>query len=137
MTELDAGYREIEHTADWELEVWAPDLPGFLEHAARGMYMLAAIRLIHEPRIVRAITITAHDDEEMLVSFLTELIFIAEQEGLGFDQMELLVRDNLLMASLVGAQICEQKKEIKAVTYHNLEILQDGNGYRAKIVFDV
>jgi len=25
------GYREVEHTADWELEVWAADLPGLLE----------------------------------------------------------------------------------------------------------
>ena len=26
-----AGYREVEHTADWELEVWATDLAGLLE----------------------------------------------------------------------------------------------------------
>jgi SHS2 domain-containing protein len=39
-----AGYREREHTADWELEVWAPDLPRLLEQAARGMYRLAGLR---------------------------------------------------------------------------------------------
>ena len=40
-----AGYRELEHTADWELEAWADDLPGLLEQAARGMYALSGVRL--------------------------------------------------------------------------------------------
>jgi len=26
-----AGYRIIEHTADWQIEAWAPDLTGLLE----------------------------------------------------------------------------------------------------------
>ncbi|MFC2053874.1 archease, partial [Chloroflexota bacterium] len=31
-----AGFREIEHTADWELEVWAPDILELLKQAAIG-----------------------------------------------------------------------------------------------------
>ena len=45
MTVPPHGYREIEHTADWELKVWAPDLRGLLEQAARGMYALSGIIL--------------------------------------------------------------------------------------------
>jgi hypothetical protein len=50
MTHSTAGFREIEHTADWELEVWAPDLPALLEQAGRGMYALAGVRLALEGR---------------------------------------------------------------------------------------
>ena len=35
------GFREHAHTADWELEVWAPDLPALLEQAAHGMYAIS------------------------------------------------------------------------------------------------
>ena len=31
MTEYSRGFRENEHTADWALEVWAPDFPGIIE----------------------------------------------------------------------------------------------------------
>ena len=40
-----AGFREKEHTADWELDVWAPDLPALLDQAARGMYWLMGAQL--------------------------------------------------------------------------------------------
>ena len=33
MAEIWAGFTEIEHTADWALEVWGPDLPALLEQA--------------------------------------------------------------------------------------------------------
>ena len=39
------GFREHAHTADWELEVWAPDLPTLLEQAARGMYAISGVQL--------------------------------------------------------------------------------------------
>ncbi len=35
-------YREIDHTADWDLEVRAPTGEALLTEAARGMYQLAA-----------------------------------------------------------------------------------------------
>lgn len=137
MSEKSSGYREIEHTADWELEVWAPDLSGLLEQALRGMYALAGIQLLEEPILTRSLTITVNDKEEMLISFLAELLFIVEDEGIGFDKLDLKFRKNTLVANLTGAPIAEQMKEIKAVTYHNLKIVKTDEGYRTAIVFDV
>jgi len=131
------GFREIEHTADWELEVWAPDIPALLVQAAHGMYALVDTRLENENTIIRNLTIQADDYEELLVSFLTELIFIAEDEGLGFYQYDLRIDDDLLRAELHGKPIETQNKEIKAVTYHNLSVIETSNGYTTNIVFDV
>ena len=39
----EQGHREVEHTADLELEVWAPDMPALIEEAARGMYGLMGV----------------------------------------------------------------------------------------------
>jgi len=137
MIEKFAGYREVEHTADWELEVWAPDLTGLLEQAARGMYALCGVRLQAGPRQMRSFTLQAIDAESLLVSFLSELLYIAEQEGLGFDNYQLLVEGNSLYAELGGAPLASLNKEIKAVTYHNLEIRQSPGRLDIRIVFDV
>ena len=132
-----AGYREIEHTADWELEVWAPDFPSLLAQAARGMYSLAGTRLAPQPRTTRTLTLAGTDGETTLVSFLNELVWLGESEGLGFDQFEITRDGDRISALLSGAEIESQSKEIKAVTYHRLLIRKSRRGLEVNIVFDV
>ncbi len=137
MVEEKAGYREIEHTADWELQVWAPDFLSLLKQAALGMYALAGVCLQQGERLQREFSLPMTDPESLLVRFLGELLFLGEQEKLGFDDFDLRLEAGLLQVRLVGAPILSQRKEIKAVTYHNLMIRQTGRGLEVNIVFDV
>lgn len=137
VNEQPAGFRELEHTADWELEVWGPDLPSMFEQAARGMYSLKGVRLQPKPRVDRTMEIYASDPESLLVSFLAELLFLEEVEGLGFDTFELRLEPTRLSAQMNGAPIASPGKDIKAVTYHNLVIRRTERGREANIVFDV
>ena len=132
-----AGFNEIHHTADWEIEVWAPDLPGLFEQAAIGMYALSGTHLYSEPRISRTLELTAEDAEGLLVKFLAELLYLSEQYGLAFDVFELQIDTGSLRGRLLGAPMTEQTKEIKAVTYHKLAIQPGPRGLEARIVFDV
>jgi SHS2 domain-containing protein len=132
-----AGYCEREHTADWALEVWAPDLAGLLEQAARGMYALAGARLTTGERQSRQLTLAAADAESLLVKFLGELLYLGEAEGLGFEAFRLTLDGLRLQADLSGAPLAALSKEIKAVTYHNLAVRQTERGLEACIVFDV
>lgn len=137
MSKPEAGFHEVEHTADWELEIWAPDLPGLLEQAARGMYALLAAHLQPGPRVSRKIDLQAIDREGLLVSFLNELLFLSDQEGLGFDAFDIIVEANQLQARLDGAPLAALSKEIKSTTYHNLAVRETGRGLEANLVFDV
>lgn len=137
MQKPSAGYREIEHTADWELEVWAPDLPGLLEQAARGMYSLAGAQFVDEPPCTRSILIHAFDPETLLVRFLSELLYLADREGLGFDDFIFDLHGEQLVAQCSGRRLATWSKEIKAVTYHNLKVHTGLAGLDVRIVFDV
>jgi SHS2 domain-containing protein len=137
MEERISGYRELEHTADWEIEVWAPDLVGLLEEAARGMYALSGVRLDAYNPESRTIEISAKEPEVLLVVFLEELLYLGEMENLGFDKFELRLEDGVLSAKLEGGFLVSLEKEIKAVTYHNLQIRETGRGIIVNIVFDV
>jgi SHS2 domain-containing protein len=132
-----AGYREIEHTADWELEVWAPDFPTLLVQAARGMAALSGVRLEPGPREERTLELSAGDRESLLVSLLSELLWLGEEERLGFDEIEVDVAGDTLVARLKCAPIASQDKEIKAVTYHNLAVRDTPSGVEVSVVFDV
>ena len=132
------GFREHAHTADWELEVWAPDLSSLLEQAARGMYALSGMRLQSGLSLIRSITLHGEDAESLLVRFLTELLWLEQEQGLGFAAVSIQIEDQYkLQAELHGAAIANLDKEIKAVTYHNLVVQTTQQGLWVTIVFDV
>lgn len=131
------GFQEVEHTADWALEVWAPSLEALLEQAARGMYALARTQLQPEPRVTRTFTLAFDDPETLLVDFLNELLYLEEIEGLGFDTFHLHLENGILKAHVEGAPIQHMEKLIKAATFHNLRVEQKPEGWRATVVFDV
>ena len=135
-------FEEIAHTADWALRVWAADLNQLFTESARGMNAMSGTRLAESPRAQRSLSLSAGDVDSLMVSFLSELVYLAEQDRLGFDQFELRIapgqnRTWRLKASMEGAPILSMDKSIKAVTYHNLHIIQTGRGFEVEIVFDV
>lgn len=131
------GHRELEHTADWALEVWAPELASLLVEAARGMYRLMGVVLADGPRQRRRLELAATDRESLLVDFLAELLYLAESEGLAFDVVEIEAAEKRIAASLEGAAMRSHTKDIKAVTYHHLEVRDTARGVETRIVFDV
>lgn len=133
-----AGFREIEHTADWALRVWAPDLPTLFVQAAEGMFMLAQVQLKEGEKLTRTFSLQAQDAESLLVAFLEELLFYGEQDDEGFDRFEVKIGKGFqLEVEVSGGKIVSRKKEIKAVTFHNLAILETDAGYEVEVVFDV
>ena len=131
------GFEEIPHTADWSIHVWADNLEGLLAESARGMNWLAGTELVHEPRIMKTFETEGSDGESLLVAFLSELVYYAEQENLGFDDFDIQIKNGRLKAELRGAPLKSLSKAIKAVTWHKLEIKETARGLEVEIVFDV
>ena len=134
---MEAGFKEIEHTADWELHVWAPDMAGLLKQAALGMFSLAKVKLTQKPRVRKEIILPFTDRESLIVDFLMELLFIAEDEGIGIDSFKIFDEGNQWSFILEGMPILEFPKEIKAVTYHGIRVNEVESGLEVNIVFDV
>jgi SHS2 domain-containing protein len=132
-------FEEIEHTADWALRVRGQDLPELLTNAARGMVSLVVSESAAIPTDVEQhLDIEAIDSEGLLVDWLSELAYWAEAELLIFHQFDLQnVTPTSLKATVRGGHAPKLKKHIKAVTYHNLEIIETEAGLEATVVFDV
>jgi len=138
----DAGYEPLEHTADIRIRVWAPDLPAFLRTAAEAM----ADQILDRATVAqtRAIAVRAEgaDREELLVSWLEEVLSAFEIEGLAVGSVEPVeADDNSVSGVLKGEDFDSDKHEvrnvIKAVTWHDLEVRETDRGIEAVIVFDV
>lgn len=136
-SDKDSGFIEIEHTADWAVRVRAPDFSKLLVQSALAMLKISGISLAKGPVVSRQIDLTAGDRESLLVAFLSELLYLQDVENLGFNDFHLKATDCHLEGQIFGSEIVGQSKEIKAVTYHNLQINETPGRIEAAIVFDV
>lgn len=132
-----SGFKEIQHTADWALEVWAPDFPGLLVQAALGMNWLMGLNLTGHPIVERLVTLTAVDDESIMVAFLNNILYEIEMDNIGFASFDANWDDKSMLIRMTGSPITHAQGEIKGVTFHNLKILRSEKGLSATIVFDV
>lgn len=138
-TEPQPDFEEIEHTADWALRIRGRALAELLANAARGMVSLLVAQPEKIPlEVEEQFELDSIDAESLLVDWLSELAYWAEMEQVVFYQFELAdVSPTHLKAVVRGGRVPDLRKHIKAVTYHNLQIIKTESGLTATVVFDV
>jgi SHS2 domain-containing protein len=136
---MSTGFTEIEHTADYALRITGRDFAEMLVNAARGMVSLMVTDPAALPtEVEQSLELDALDAESLLVEWLNELAYWAEIEGLVFHRFELhRVTLTALQATVRGGHTPELQKHIKAVTFHNLQIIETDDGLETTVVFDV
>ena len=129
---------EIEHTADWAIRVRGHTLEELFTNAALGMAMLMAELEAVEANVKRKVELEEFDSETLLVSWLSELLWFTEESGAIFVRYEIKeLTPTCLVAIVWGGPAPSQWKLIKAVTFHNLKLIETDDGYEVTVVFDV
>lgn len=132
------GFHEIEHTADWSIEVWAPDFEGLLLEATRGMYTLAGVELgAPESDEPETVVVDGDDRVDLTVAWLSEVVFAWSAHREGWVDLELACSQGRVEATGYRAPIVSQGKDVKAVTYHGLDVRETDRGLEATVTFDV
>jgi SHS2 domain-containing protein len=135
-------YKEIPHTADIAATIYGRTVSELFENAAYAMFDMMADISAMEPETAVKVELEAPDTESLLISWLNELLYRSYfKQVLFFDFHVITLEGNKLTAEAKGQKIFEDKErlrvEIKAATYHDLEIKETGSGYEITIVFDV
>jgi len=140
------SFEIIDHTSDTGVKAWGVTMTELFENAARGMFAVIAKegRNIQGSKIEKKIEIhkTADSLEEILVSWLSELLYIFNREKTYFSDFKVksLNNDGIeAQASGVNLDLYQSDlyTEIKAVTFHNLKIEENVDGFSCTIIFDV
>jgi len=132
------GFEEIPHTADRALRCWGQDLGELFVQAAQGMVWLLIGPVTPLPTVEAQIELSAIDAETLLVSWLSELLYLYERDGTLFTAFELEeISPTHLRARVRGAPIDQLQQQIKAVTFNELTIHPRERGLETTIVFDV
>ncbi|OIO34299.1 MAG: hypothetical protein AUJ70_01380 [Candidatus Omnitrophica bacterium CG1_02_40_15] len=136
----------IDHTADVGIKAWGSTLTELFENAAIGMFAVIAGEeyKAQGSKIEKKIEISKNTDnlEEILVSWLSELLYIFNREKIYFNNFKISSLNNSgIKAETNGVNIGLYQSnlytEIKAVTFHNLKIEETADGFNCTIIFDV
>jgi SHS2 domain-containing protein len=136
-------YELLEHTADIFIQANGKTLAEVFENAAIGMFDIlfptTKVGSIGEFQV----KLESSDLEQLLVEFLSELLYIYETQKVLFSSFKIDLDDKnfKLTAQAFGEKLDPAKHEIvdeiKAVTYHMLEFGQEADHYFVKVLFDI
>ena len=139
---MDAGFELTEHTADVGIRACGPTREDVFEQAALAMFSLICDPAAVEPREEQRNGLTAESDDLLLAAWLNELLFIFESRRFvfaGFVVDE--VGGGRLWARARGerqdAARHEVHAQVKAATYHDLELKRVDEGWQGTVVFDL
>ncbi len=135
------NFEFIDHTADIGIIAYGNSVEEVFVNAAYGMFSLIADLEKVAEVISHQVIAEAPDQEELLVTWLNELLYLFDAEGLIFSRFEIVnLRAQYLRAMAHGEKIDPRrhnlKTPVKAATYHQLK-LEKGNHFRARIILDV
>ncbi|MDH3259664.1 MAG: archease [Acidimicrobiia bacterium] len=134
-------YEVLSHTADTGVVVHGSTLREVFESAAFAMFDLifGIGDLAGVDRV--QVEVTAPTVEDLLVDWLSTLLFEAETNDLAFCSFEIdTIDDGHATGWAIGSSVVDLELSgppIKAVTYHDLRVEKTAGGWSARVVFDV
>lgn len=148
-TDRKPPFKELNHTADLRVEIVGKDEHELFRNAVESLYVLLGLPVVRDRRRCLpedGLRIEGQDPEETLVHLLGELLYRATVERRQFVVDTLSVSKGEEGALVVSASGCwcsvteeemRGKREIKAVTYHDLQIRETQKGLSARVVMDL
>ncbi len=133
-------YELVEHTADVGVKAYGKTIAEAFEHAAEGMFDIITDESTIEPIGEYDIILDAPDLEQLLVDWLSQLLFLNGAHNLVFGKFEVTLTGTRLSAHIRGEKYDTKKHrmgvEIKAVTYHMLQV-QEKEPVFVQVLFDI
>lgn len=142
VTTTDSGFRILEHPADIGIEAWGATISDAFRQAVGGL-----VSVITEPEGVRAsisakVEVQAGDPAQLLVRLLSEVLFRFDAERFLTSRLVIhAMSGTALSGELLGEHLDPArhilKLDVKAVTYHQLSVSEDGGMMKVRVFLDI
>lgn len=149
MPETSPQWKLLDHPADIKIEVSGENLEELFLNAGLALtFLLAGSTKQNTPKLKKTITLTSDssDLDILLADWLREILFYFNVEKFilcdAIVNIKKMENSGLLSASLSGFILRHGDElhdgvEIKGVTYHDLSLDENPEGFVAHVIFDV
>lgn len=144
MGEIKDGFEILPHTADMRMRVWGKTLKDLFRAALRGVafYLKPAALELKErsAKIKEKIKVETVDINSLLIEFLSEVVAQSDIHNVIFISASFKkFGENFLEGEISGVKVDGFEKDIKAVSYHEVDIRKNPETglYETMLVFDI
>jgi len=141
---LAGGYRYLDHMTDAVIEAYGESLEEAFENAARGLNdTMIDLKTVRQDMEIK-ITAVGHDLHSLLFDWLDKVMLLLVADGIAMSGFSVKIKQNGGY-SLEGVAKGERldldrhhyKLEIKAVTYHEMQVAQEKGKFTVKFLLDL
>jgi SHS2 domain-containing protein len=131
----------LEHVADIKFQAFGKSLEEVFKNsvlALRESITKGTKKKINQ-RVNRKIKINGIDNESLLYNFLEEFLYLLDAENFLLSEIKSIkIINNKLESEVVGDKASNYKftSDVKAVTYNEMFVKQEGNKWVAQVVLD-
>jgi SHS2 domain-containing protein len=138
----EPSYALFNHTADLGLIVTGNSCEDLFRNAGLALMELMVINKPNYPGKKTVISINGNDFPDLMVKWLSELLYLFEGERQVITEIDI----NRLSPNNINSTVDivefdsrhhEVLREIKAVTYHQIEVMEERGLWTARVIFDL
>jgi len=139
---MSKKYKLIDHTADFGIQVFGSDSQALFTNAA-----LALFDVITEMGALRGddscnIRASGADWSDLMINWLREILYLWNGREMLVKSVQVLsLSENNISAKIYFDAYKPDrhiiKTEIKAVTYHQIQVRSSPSGWEARVIFDI
>ena len=142
---LSGGFKYLEHITDAYIEAWGDSLEEAFSYAAT-----ATINVMFEIKNVRGtgktdFQVEGEDYLELLFNWLEKVLLLIsiDNQVISSFEIEISKQDTKYrltargMAESIDLSKHNYKTEIKGITYHEMEVLQEDGQYKVRFILDL
>lgn len=144
--DLEKRFEFLDHTADVYVAAYGKDLKEAFENAACATFETMTDVKNVTPKVKESVEVEGHDEKELLYNWLEALLVKFDITGTLYSTFKITSIDESpnrlrLKASIWGEPFNPKKHiskvGIKAITYHQMEIIKKPNAATIRFILDV
>jgi len=135
-------YHLIDHTADFGIQVFGSDSKELFTNAALALFDVITEMDVLKGRHSFSITASGEDWSDLMINWLREILYLWNGREMLVKSVQILfLSENKISAKIYFDAYKPDrhiiKTEIKAVTYHQIQVKSSPSGWKAQIIFDI
>jgi len=135
-------FRILEHTADIGFEAFGATVEEVFSNSARALVSLIVDPLSIVPCDATTIHVESSGAENLLVNWLSEILYFFDAEGRVFRDFDVQLIDGKSLTAVARGERFDRARhqvnvQVKAITYHQLVLEQTQEGWHSRVYVDI